>query len=213
MTVAGGGGFGWGGLGGGSWGGGGWTGGGLFGGPSFGAGLGGYGAGSVGGGSLGGWGTIIPTAMGRQPVGPVPQYFTATPTGFAPLSPLAQAYLSRMFPAGLWGEETKEYTKTPYQAAQPEVRATAEYPAIGELLKAAVPEVAEVKGLTEKVSPKPASAQLYRQLEAQGALPNLRQYVEDILQVPWETYVGTMQAFWPSATQERPVQWRMAKQR
>ena len=163
---------------------------------------------------LSGWPTI-PTAMGAVQRGPVPRYFIQTPTGFAPLSPLAQAYLSRMFPAGLWGEETKEYTVSPYKAAQPEVRkgGTEAAAPLGELLKAAAPEVAEVKGITEKVSPKPASAQLYRQLEAQGALPNLRQYVEDILEIPWETYVGTMQAYWPTAQTERPVQWRVARQR
>lgn len=192
---------------------GGWTGGGLWGGPAS-WGLPTAPAGGLPGGptgweaGLGGWGMPIPTAAGAVQRGPVPQYFTATPTGFAPLSPLAQAYLSRMFPAGLWGEETKEYTITPSQAAQPAMVGS-----YGELLKAAVSGVPAVTGITEKVPAKPASAQLYRQLESQGALPNLRQYITDILGIPWETYVGTMQAYWPAAQQERPVQWRIAKQR
>ncbi|MBU0959835.1 MAG: hypothetical protein KKB31_07850, partial [Nanoarchaeota archaeon] len=121
----------------------------------------------------------IPTAQGQVQRGSVPRYFTQPPTGLGALSPLAQAYLARMFPQRLWGEEVSPYTITPYAAAQPGKSqvpytdpTTGEYFPKGREVRAPVAEVPEVMGETEKVTPRVPSAQLYKQLESQGAVPN-----------------------------------------
>ena len=166
-------------------------------------------------GGLGG----IPTAADKVQRGSVPRYFAQPPQGLGALSPLALAYLSRMFPQRLWGEDVSPYTITPYAAAQPEVRTEpsgipgmAGHLPEGEVVKTAVEEVPEVKGETEKVSPRAPSAQLFKRLQEQGAVPNLRQYVEDILEIPWESYIGTIQAYWPSEQKRRSPTWRTTRQ-
>ena len=178
------------------------------------------GAGVAPGGATSGFGAM-PTAAGEVKRGKIPRYFTEQPQGQMPLSPLAQAYLAQMFPQFLWGEETSPYTITPYKAAEPAVSGTGPTTHLAGFpqpswpmpdLKSAVPAQTEVMGETEKVTPKAPSAQLYKHLQAQGATPSLRQYVEDILEIPWESYVGTIQAYWPTAEKRRSPTWRTTRQ-
>jgi len=129
------------------------------------------------------------------PVYPYPQYFAKPPTGQQKLSPMAIQYLKRLY---------ENYSTE----GQPTVAYTIEQPETVEGL----PPPAPIKGMTTERMPGAASAQTYRNLEAAGAIPNLQQYVTEILQIPWESYVGTIKAMWPGQ-QKRTAQWATAKQK
>lgn len=132
-----------------------------------------------------GWG--LPSWPPEYEESVIPTYFAAPPKGQQKLSPLAMAYMARLYPVGQIPKEpvTKEYK-----------------PAEGE------------PALTAVTKPKAASAQLFRRLRAAGAIPLVRQYVEDVLEIPWADYVASeLQSLWPTTRKERPVDWRVTRQR
>jgi len=172
---------------------------------------------SMGAGGLGpppssgnapGWGNLgggwLPTAMGNYYAGNIPQWFVKPPQGVSALSPLAQAYLSRMFPVGDWGGGTAEYI-----SANPAMTVQSAFanPVPGW-------ESEPIADVTAVQMPRTPSAQLYSQLSGQGALPALKSYFDNILgSGAWEAFIAPLQALWPAAQTERPVQWQTAKQK
>lgn len=199
----------------------------------LGAGIGGWGMGDPGGeagfnltgeGSVGyGWGGGYDTSgmnMGLPNMpnnwwrGGVPSYFRAPPAKLGSLSPMALAYLAQLYPQGVgWMNQTYGGTTStsPTVAYQPGPNVN---PSEVSGMPYSMASMAQSPTMyTEAVAPQAPSAQMYRQLQGEGALPVLQSYVTDILGIPWEQFISQVQGMWPAAQTTPAAKWRVGKQK
>ncbi len=146
--------------------------------------------------------------------GGVPSYFRAPPAKLGSLSPMALAYLAQLYPQGVgWMNQTygNVSSTSPTVAYQPGPNVSATE--VSQMPYSMASGAQAPTMYTEAVAPQAPSAQMWKQLQGEGALPVLQSYVTDILQIPWEQFVGQMQGMWPSAETTPAARWKVGKQK
>jgi hypothetical protein len=150
----------------------------------------------------------------RKEAGIVPAWFTQPPQKYSqPLSPYAMAMLTRLFEGQASpNAPVTEYQRTPGTPAVMEPAPEGGFPE-GYTPKEIQPAQEAQTGITAQTEPLIPSAQWLQRARAAGLLPMLEDYISNVNQMDYQSYMQQAQAHAPTPYKHQMPSYRTARQR